>query len=76
MINEALIIKPDDFSRRAVEAALKIGFLFVLLNWCFHIAKPFINALVWGVIIAVELYPFHQNSLSGWANAKNCRRPC
>lgn len=35
MINEALIIKPDDFSRRAVEAALKIGFLFVLLNWCF-----------------------------------------
>lgn len=58
-------MKPEDFSHRAVEAALKIGLLFVLLNWCFHIAKPFINPLAWGVIIAVALYPLHQQ-LTEW----------
>ena len=65
MQHEPQIIKPEDFSRRAVEAALKIGLLFVLLNWCFHIAKPFINPLAWGVIIAVALYPLHQK-LTAW----------
>ena len=47
----------DDFSRKAIEATIRIGFVFLLLNWCFHIAKPFIHPLVWGLIIAVALYP-------------------
>ena len=65
MPQEPQIIKPEDFSHRAVEAALKIGLLLVLLNCCFHIARPFINPLAWGVIIAVALYPFHQK-LTVW----------
>lgn len=60
MPNETQSVTPEAFSRNAVEAALKIGLLFVLLNWCFNIAKPFINPLAWGVIIAVALYPFHR----------------
>lgn len=47
----------DTFSRNALEATIKIGLIFLLLNWCFHIASPFIHPLVWGVIIAVALYP-------------------
>jgi len=50
----------DDFTRKAVEASIKIGLMFLLLSWCFHIANPFINPLVWGIIIAVALYPLHQ----------------
>ena len=50
----------DDFSHKAIEAALKIGLVTLLLTWCFHIASPFINPLAWGVIIAVALYPLHQ----------------
>lgn len=47
----------DDFSRKALEATIKIGFVLLLLNWCFNIAKPFIHPLVWGLIIAVAMYP-------------------
>ncbi len=50
----------DDFSKKAVEATIKIGFLFLLLSWCFNIIQPFINPLAWGMIIAVALYPLYQ----------------
>lgn len=59
MQNQPQALTTDAFSRNAVEAAIKIGLLFLLLSWCFHIAKPFINPLAWGVIIAVALYPLH-----------------
>lgn len=59
MQNQPNTMTTEEFSRNAVEAAIKIGLLFLLLNWCFHIAKPFINPLAWGVIIAVALYPLH-----------------
>jgi len=50
----------DEFSKKAVEATIKIGFILLLLSWCFNIIQPFINPLVWGMIIAVALYPFYQ----------------
>lgn len=50
----------DNFSHKAIEAAIKIGFVTLLLTWCFHIAGPFINPLVWGIIIAVAIYPLHR----------------
>lgn len=45
MQHEPQIVKLQDFSHRAVEATLKIGLSFVLLNRCFQNAKPLINAL-------------------------------
>lgn len=54
-----LLNASGDFSKKAVEASIKIGLTVLLLSWCFHIAQPFINALVWGIIIAVALYPVH-----------------
>lgn len=59
MQNENHSMTTHDFTRKAVEASIKIGLLFLLLSWCFHIAQPFINPLAWGVIIAVALYPLH-----------------
>jgi predicted PurR-regulated permease PerM len=59
MQNDNLFNPSDDFSKKAVEASIKIGLMVLLLSWCFHIAQPFINALVWGIIIAVALYPVH-----------------
>lgn len=50
----------DDFSKKAVEASIKIGFLLLLLSWCFNIIQPFIIPLAWGMIIAVALYPLYQ----------------
>ena len=45
------------FTSRALEAAIRIGLLVVLVAWCFEIVRPFIVPVVWGVIIAVAAYP-------------------
>ncbi|WP_417347101.1 AI-2E family transporter [Ferrimonas sp.] len=45
------------FTDAAVEAALKIGAIFILLSWCFQIVRPFLVLILWGGIIAVALFP-------------------
>jgi len=50
----------DDFSQKAIEATIKIGFVLLLLSWCFNIIQPFINPLTWGMVIAVALHPLYQ----------------
>jgi predicted PurR-regulated permease PerM len=42
---------------RNIETAIKIGVLGVLLLYCYQIVRPFIVPLVWGLIIAVAIYP-------------------
>ena len=47
----------DWFTKHAVEAAIKIAAIFMVVIWCFEIIKPFIMPIVWGGIIAITLYP-------------------
>ena len=44
----------------ALEAAIRIGLVFLLVAWCFQIVRPFITPIVWGAIIAVAAYPGYQ----------------
>jgi len=60
MTNNPDHAESNRFSKNAVEASIKIGFLLLLLSWCFNIIQPFINPLVWGMVIAIALYPLHQ----------------
>lgn len=41
----------------AIEIAIKVGLLFLVLYITYLIAKPFIGIVVWGIIIAVALSP-------------------
>jgi predicted PurR-regulated permease PerM len=45
------------FVHRAVEAAIRIGLVALLVAWCFQIVRPFIVPVVWGIIIAVAAHP-------------------
>ncbi len=45
------------FQRRAMEAAIRIGLVVLLVLWCFNIVKPFTMLVLWGAIIAVAIYP-------------------
>jgi predicted PurR-regulated permease PerM len=45
------------FLNITIEAAIRIGLLFWLVMWCFDIARPFLVPIIWGVIIAVAVYP-------------------
>ena len=44
-------------TKQALEAAIRIGFVALLLVWCFEIIKPFIIPVLWGGIIAVAVFP-------------------
>jgi predicted PurR-regulated permease PerM len=44
---------------QAIEIAIRLGLIFLILAWCLQILTPFISLVAWGAIIAVALYsPF------------------
>lgn len=45
------------FQRRAIESAIRLGVIVLLVLWCFNIVKPFVLLILWGAIIAVAIYP-------------------
>ena len=45
------------FIKRALEATIQIGLVVLLLYWCFKIGQPFLQTIVWGIIIAVAIHP-------------------
>lgn len=47
----------NEFTRNSIEATVRIGLLLLLATWCFNIIRPFIVPVMWGVIIAVAVYP-------------------
>ena len=44
----------------SVRKALRIGFIALLFVLSFGILKPFLTPVVWGIIIAVGIYPLHK----------------
>jgi predicted PurR-regulated permease PerM len=58
-----------DFTRDAIEAAIRLGLLLLLATWCFKIITPFIVPVVWGVIIAVAVYPLYLKLKSRLGNS-------
>ncbi len=42
---------------RALEASINIGLVGLILFWCFRIGRPFLETIVWGIIIAVAIHP-------------------
>jgi predicted PurR-regulated permease PerM len=47
------------FTKRALNAAIQIGILFLLASWCIDIIRPFVGIVAWAAIIAVAIYPLH-----------------
>ena len=47
------------FVKRAVEAAIRIGVLFLIVMWALQIIRPFVSIVLWAVILAVAIYPLY-----------------
>jgi predicted PurR-regulated permease PerM len=47
----------SDFTKNSIEAAIRLGLLLLLATWCLMIISPFIIPVLWGVIIAVAIFP-------------------
>jgi predicted PurR-regulated permease PerM len=61
--NEPAIRRNDGFGLTygtAAEIVIRLAVLAILLTWCFRILQPFILPTLWGVIIAVAIYPLYR----------------
>nr|NQU88855.1 AI-2E family transporter [Bacteroidota bacterium] len=47
------------FTKKTIEATIRIAILALLIGWCFIIIKPFIIILSWALIIAVAVHPLY-----------------
>ena len=47
------------YVRRALEASVHIGLVALVIFWCFKIGRPFLEIIVWGIIIAVAIQPIY-----------------
>jgi predicted PurR-regulated permease PerM len=47
------------FLGRAIETSIRIGLILFLVVWCFEIARPFLEPIVWGVILAIATQPIY-----------------
>jgi len=45
------------YMQLAIDIAIRIGVLALLIAWCFQILRPFITLVIWGTIIAISFYP-------------------
>jgi len=44
-------------SKRVIETIIQVGVLVFIFGWCFQILAPFLTPIVWGLIIAITVYP-------------------
>jgi predicted PurR-regulated permease PerM len=68
MTNSSQTSNQATFVANALEAFIRIGVVGLLIIWCFRIGRPFIQIILWGIIIAVALRPIHgkiQSALGG-----------
>ncbi|MDF1573837.1 MAG: AI-2E family transporter [Bacteroidales bacterium] len=54
----------------AIDLILKVGTLFLVIFLCFKILKPFLGMLLWGLVIAIILFPVFER-VRGWLGKRN-----
>ncbi len=47
------------FFHRSLETTIRIGLLLIITVWCLKIVGPFIEPIIWGIIIAIAAHPFY-----------------
>jgi predicted PurR-regulated permease PerM len=45
------------YFNRTIETLIRLGAVAILVIYCYQIVRPFVIPMVWGVIIAVAMYP-------------------
>ena len=56
MTSELSVGEPD-YVHRALEVSIHIGLVILLVAACLLILRPFLPLVVWGIIIAISIYP-------------------
>ena len=57
-MNEAdKITREKTYIGPAIDIAIRVGVIALLIAFCFTILRPFISPVMWGIILAITLYP-------------------
>jgi len=51
------ITREKSYVGPAIDIAIRIGVIALLIALCFKILRPFISPVMWGIILAITLYP-------------------
>ncbi|HMB77022.1 MAG TPA: AI-2E family transporter [Kiloniellaceae bacterium] len=51
--------KPGDIDSRVIDIAIRLAIVGLLIFWAIKIIGPFVLVVLWGVILAVTLYPVY-----------------
>jgi len=55
---------------RAMDVAIRLAFVGLIVLWCTKIITPFFMPLLWGLVISVALYPVFLK-MKGWLGGRN-----
>jgi predicted PurR-regulated permease PerM len=55
---------------KAMDVAIRLSFVGLIVVWCTKIISPFFMPLLWGLIISVAVYPVFLK-LKGWLGGRN-----
>ncbi|NDO82984.1 AI-2E family transporter [Citrobacter sp. NCU1] len=58
--NELSTVIEKRLVARFLDMFIKLGLILALGSFCFTVISPFMNMLLWALILAVTLYPLHQ----------------
>ena len=51
------LVTQDNLTTRVLETSIRVGLVIIMLVWCYLIIQPFMVMIIWGIIIAIALYP-------------------
>ena len=59
-MNDSNLSTDDNiFFHRSLETTIRIGLLLIITVWCLKIVGPFIEPIIWGIIIAIAAHPLY-----------------
>jgi predicted PurR-regulated permease PerM len=53
-------IEDRAFLTRTLETSIRIGLVALLAIWCFQVVRPFVQPVVWGIILAIAMHPAYR----------------
>ena len=66
-------LENEAYYDRIISASLKIGFVALLFILSFLILKPFLVMVVWGIIIAIGIYPLFRKLSALFGNRSSAQ---
>lgn len=64
------VTRKKSTTSEAIEIAIRLGLLFLILAWCLQILSPFVSVVAWGAIIAVAIYTPYLKLVNKLGNKK------